>query len=415
MIYGINDRPPIKKMLVFGLQLLLSIWVATVLIAQICGVATSGALIGACLSTLSYILITRGKSPMILSNSGNFVAPIMFALGVAGYTGVAIGGLTACIVYSILGFIFTKIHYENVYKVFPHSLIGSVTAVIGLNLMSYIPGYIGDTGTWGIVVAMITMLAIALIAHYAKGLARILPFLLGTLVGYAVSVILTLTGVCPLIDFSMFTHMKLFSAPDFAFMHWTAIDWSTVVPIVIMFVAYTISASMEALSDHAALGGIIGVDLYKTPGLGKIFFGEGVGNLISACFGGLGSCSYGEGVATVGFSRVASVLATGTAAVMLGLLGFLEPVQVFVASIPSCVFAGAAMILYGYIACSGVKMLQKVDLNVQKNLVITSVVLSLGICGIAIGGSVISFSGTALALIVGVILNIILKENKEGN
>lgn len=415
MIYGISERPPIKKMLVFGLQLLLSIWVATVLIAKICGVATSGSLIGASLSTLSYILITRGKSPMVLSNSGAFVAPVMFALGAAGYTGIAIGGLTACIVYSILGLIFTKIHYENVYKVFPHSLIGSVTAVIGLNLMSYIPGYVGDTGTWGIVVAMITMLAIALIAHYAKGIARILPFLLGTLVGYVASVILTLTGVCQLIDFSMFTNMKLLSAPDLAFTHWTAIDWSTAIPIVIMFVAYTISASMEALSDHAALGGIIGVDLYHTPGLGKIFFGEGVGNLISACVGGLGSCSYGEGVATVGFSRVASVWVTATAAVMLGLLGFLEPIQVFIASIPSCVFAGAAMILYGFIACSGVKMLQKVDLNVQKNLVITSVVLSLGICGIAIGGSVISFSGTALALIVGVVLNIVLKENKEGN
>lgn len=415
MIYGINERPPIKKMLVFGLQLLLSIWVATVLIAKICGVATSGSLIGASLSTLSYILITRGKSPMVLSNSGAFVAPVMFALGVAGYTGVAIGGLTACIIYSILGLIFTKIHYENVYKVFPHSLIGSVTAVIGLNLMSYIPGYIGDTGSWGIVVAMITMLAIALIAHYAKGLARILPFLLGTLIGYVISVILTLTGACQLIDFSMFANMKLFSVPDLAFTHWTAIDWSTVIPIVIMFVAYTISASMEALSDHAALGGIIGVDLYHTPGLGRIFFGEGVGNLISACVGGLGSCSYGEGVATVGFSRVSSVWVTATAAVMLGLLGFIEPIQVFIASIPSCVFAGAAMILYGFIACSGVKMLQKVDLNIQKNLVITSVVLSLGICGIVIGGSVISFSGTALALIVGVVLNIILKENKEGN
>ena len=415
MIYGINERPPIKKMLVFGLQLLLSIWVATVLIAKICGVATSGSLIGASLSTLSYILITRGKSPMVLSNSGAFVAPVMFALGVAGYTGVAIGGLTACIIYSILGLIFTKIHYENVYKVFPHSLIGSVTAVIGLNLMSYIPGYIGDTGSWGIVVAMITMLAIALIAHYAKGLARILPFLLGTLIGYVISVILTLTGACQLIDFSMFANMKLFSVPDLAFTHWTVIDWSTVIPIVIMFVAYTISASMEALSDHAALGGIIGVDLYHTPGLGRIFFGEGVGNLISACVGGLGSCSYGEGVATVGFSRVSSVWVTATAAVMLGLLGFIEPIQVFIASIPSCVFAGAAMILYGFIACSGVKMLQKVDLNIQKNLVITSVVLSLGICGIVIGGSVISFSGTALALIVGVVLNIILKENKEGN
>lgn len=415
MIYGIKDRPPVGKMFLFGLQMMLSVFVATVLIAQICGVATSGALIGACLSTLVYTLITKAQSPLILSNSGAFVAPVMFALGAAGYTGIAIGGLTACIVYSILGLIFTKIHYENVYKVFPHSLIGSVTAVIGLNLMSYIPGYVGDTGTWGIVVAMITMLAIALIAHYAKGIARILPFLLGTLVGYVASVILTLTGVCQLIDFSMFTNMKLFSVPNLAFTHWTAIDWSTVIPIVIMFVAYTISASMEALSDHAALGGIIGVDLYHTPGLGKIFFGEGIGNLISACVGGLGSCSYGEGVATVGFSRVASVWVTATAAVMLGLLGFLEPIQVFIASIPSCVFAGAAMILYGFIACSGVKMLQKVDLNVQKNLVITSVVLSLGICGIAIGGSVISFSGTALALIVGVVLNIVLKENKEGN
>ena len=415
MIYGIKDRPPVGKMFLFGLQMMLSVFVATVLIAQICGVATSGALIGACLSTLVYTLITKAQSPLILSNSGAYVAPVMFALGTAGYTGIAIGGLTACIVYSILGLIFTKIHYENVYKVFPHSLIGSVTAVIGLNLMSYIPGYVGDTGTWGIVVAMITMLAIALIAHYAKGIARILPFLLGTLVGYVASVILTLTGVCQLIDFSMFTNMKLFSVPDLAFTHWTAIDWSTVIPIVIMFVAYTISASMEALSDHAALGGIIGVDLYHTPGLGKIFFGEGVGNLISACVGGLGSCSYGEGVATVGFSRVASVWVTATAAIMLGLLGFLEPIQVFIASIPSCVFAGAAMILYGFIACSGVKMLQKVDLNIQKNLVITSVVLSLGICGIAIGGSVISFSGTALALIVGVVLNIVLKENKEGN
>lgn len=415
MIYGIKDHPPFGKMLLFGIQMVLAVFVASVLIAQICGVATSGALIGASLSTLGYILITRGKSPMFLSNSGAFVAPVMFALGTAGYTGVAIGGLTACMIYSILGFIFTKVHYQTVYKVFPHSLIGSVTAVIGLNLMSYIPGYIGDTGTWGIVVALITMLSIALISHYAKGLARILPFLLGTMIGYVVSVILTLTGVCPLIDFSLFANMKLFSVPDLAFTHWTAIDWSTVVPIVIMFIAYTVSASMEALSDHAALGGIIGVDLYHTPGLGKIFFGEGIGNLISACVGGLGSCSYGEGVATVGFSRVASVWVTATAAIMLGLLGFIEPVQVFIASIPSCVFAGAAMILYGFIACSGVKMLQKVDLNVQKNLVITSVVLSLGICGIVVGGSVISFSGTALALIVGVILNVVLKEKKEEN
>lgn len=412
MIYGINNRPPFGKMILFGIQMVLSVFVATVLIANICGVATSGALIGAALSTLSYILITKGQSPMFLSNSGAFVAPVLFALGAGGYTGIAIGGLTACIIYCIFGLIFTKIPYQSIYKVFPASLIGAVTCVIGINLMSFIPGYIGETGQWGVVIALITTLSIALISHYAKGIARILPFLLGILLGYIIATILTLTGVCSLIDFSVFNNLKFIQMPDFAFTHWTAIEWSTTIPIIIMFIAYTISALMEALSDHAALGGIIGVDLYAKPGLGKIFFGEGLGNLISACFGGLGSCSYGESVATIGFSRVASVCVTATAAVLLGLLGFVAPVQAFISSIPSCVFAGAAIILYGFIACSGVKMLQKVDLNVQKNLIIVSAVLSLGISGLVVGGQIISFSATALALIVGIILNLILRDKE---
>lgn len=412
MIYGINNRPPFGKMILFGIQMVLSVFVATVLIANICGVATSGALIGAALSTISYILITKCQSPMFLSNSGAFVAPVLFALGAGGYTGIAIGGLTACIIYCIFGLIFTKIPYQSIYKVFPASLIGAVTCVIGINLMSFIPGYIGETGQWGVVIALITTLSIALISHYAKGIARILPFLLGILLGYIIATILTLTGVCSLIDFSVFNNLKFIQMPDFAFTHWTAIEWSTTIPIIIMFIAYTISALMEALSDHAALGGIIGVDLYAKPGLGKIFFGEGLGNLISACFGGLGSCSYGESVATIGFSRVASVCVTATAAVLLGLLGFVAPVQAFISSIPSCVFAGAAIILYGFIACSGVKMLQKVDLNVQKNLIIVSAVLSLGISGLVVGGQIISFSATALALIVGVILNLILRDEE---
>ena len=409
MIYGIQDKPPFDKILLFGIQMVLSVFVATVLIANICGVATSGALIGAALSTLSYILITKGKSPMFLSNSGAFVAPVLFALGIGGYTGIAIGGLTACIVYCILGAIFIKIPYQSIYKVFPPSLIGAVTTVIGVNLMGFISGYIGETGQWGIIVALITTASIALISHYAKGIMRILPFLLGILIGYVVAVILTLTEVCNLVDFSVFNNLKFIQAPDFAFMHWGSIEWNIIVPIIITFIAYTISACMEALSDHAALGGIIGVDLYANPGLGKIFFGEGVGNLVSACFGGLGSCSYGESVATIGFSRVASVYVTITAAIMLALLGFIAPIQAFIASIPSCVFAGAAIILYGFIACSGIKMLQKVDLNIQKNLIIVSAVLSLGISGLVVGGSVISFSATALALITGIILNLILK------
>ena len=413
MIYGINERPPFKKLILFAFQMVLSVFVATVLIANICGVNVSAALVGAGISTLVYILFTKGKSPMFISNSGAFVAPVLLALAAAGYTGVFVGGVTTFIVYLIFGIIFSRISVENIYKIFPSALIGAVTVVIGINLMAFIPSYVGETGQWGIVVALFTTIVIALLSHYAKGMWKILPFLVGILCGYILAAVLTRLNIVQLVDFSVFDNVKILTWPTFAFTQLTAVTWSQIASIIIVYIAFTISAMMECLSDHAALGGIIGVDLYKEPGLHRIFIGEGVANLFNSFIGGLGACSYGEGVACVGFSKVASVWVTGAAAIILGLLGFIGPIQAFIASIPACVFAGAAIILYGFIACSGVKMLQKTDLNKQKNLIIVSSVLSLGISGLVVGGATISFSGTALALIVGVILNLILKEKFE--
>lgn len=416
MIYNINDKIPFNKLIMFAIQLVLSVFVATVLIANICSVAVSGALVGAGIATLIYLVITGFKSPMFVSSSGAFVAPVIMALAAGGYTAVAIGGLVTCIIYTIFGLIFTKIPVEKVYKVFPHALIGAITVVIGVNLMPFILSYVqisGVTNMWGVSVAFVTMFAIAIISHYAKGMWQILPFLVGTLIGYIYAIILTVTGVYQIVDFSVFANLKIFNVPDFAFLHWTSVEFTTVLPIIVIYIAYTISAMMECLSDHAALGGIIGVDLYKQPGLGRLFIGEGVANVAGTSIGGLGICSYGEGVACVGFSRVASTKVTAGAACILILLGFLAPVQAFIASIPSCVFAGAAIILYGFIACSGIKMLQKTDLNIQKNLVIVSTVLSLGISGLVVGGETMSLSATGLALVVGIILNLVLKEKKN--
>lgn len=416
MIYKIDDIPPLKETVLYAIQLLLSIFVATVLIANICGVPVSGALLGAGLATCVYIIVTGRKSPMFVSNSGAFVAPVMMALAAGGYLAVAIGGLTTCIVYCIFGAIFTKIQVENIYKVFPKALIGTVTMVIGITLMGFINTYVqidGVVNMYGIIIALATAVSTALISHYAKGLAKILPFLLGTLIGYTLSVILTLSGVCKIVDFSVFKGITLFALPDIAIKHWVSVPLMTILPIIVVYIAYTISAMCECLSDHAALGGIIGVDLYKNPGLGRIFAGEGLANLAGSVVGGLGICSYGEGVACVGFSRVASTIVTMIAAIFLMALAFFVPVQAFIASIPSCVFGGVAIILYGYIACSGVKMLQNVDLNNQKNLIIVSSVLSLGVSGLAIGGTTFALSGTALGLVFGVVLNLLLKENKE--
>ena len=300
MIYDVEDRLPKGKLVIFAVQMLLSVFVATALIANICGVDMGAALVGAGLSTLVYILVTGGHSPMFMSNSGAFVAPVLFALGAAGYLGVMVGGITTFIIYGILGLLFTKIPPEKIYKFMPPALIGAVTVVIGINLMGFIPTYVqinGQATQWGVIIALFTALVTALISHYAKGLMKILPFLLGILAGYGLATIITLTGLYPIIDFTMFEDITLLNFPQFAFTKWQGISVKTLLPIIITYVAYTLSASCECLSDHAALGGIIGRDLYKNPGLSRIFFGEGAANLVGSAVGGLGICSYGEGVA----------------------------------------------------------------------------------------------------------------------
>lgn len=408
MVYNVNDRPPLGKTLLFALQLMLSCFTATALIGQVCGVPLSGAFFGAGMATWIYLLITGFKSPMFISNSGAFVAPVLAALAAGGYTAVAIGGAISCIVYVIFGIIFSRIPVENLYKVMPKVLIGSVTIVIGINLMGFIPGYIGDTGNLGIVIAFITVLTVALSSHYFKGALKMFPFLIGILVGYIVSI------PFGLVDFSVFKGIHFFRFPTLAFMSMKAVEFKAMLPIIVLYAAFTVSAICECLSDTKALGNIIGKDLYKDPGLGHIFIGEGAANIVTSLFGGLGACSYGEGIGAVGFSKCAATIVTATAATMMMLLGFLEPVQAFIASIPSCVIGGGtACVLYGFISSSGIKLLKEVDLDNQKNLIICSVVLSLGISGIVLGNDTFSLSGTALALIAGIVLNLILKEKAE--
>ena len=164
---------------------------------------------------------------MFLSSSGAFVAPVIAAMAMGGYSAIAIGGVITGFIYLLFGFIFKTVPVEKIYKVFPKALIGAVTVVIGINLMPFILTYVqinGITSGWGVFIAFITMIAIAVFSHYGKGMIQILPFLLGTLIGYAVAVILTLTGIYPIVDFSVFENLTLFNMPDFAFTHLTKID-----------------------------------------------------------------------------------------------------------------------------------------------------------------------------------------------
>lgn len=425
MIYNITDTPDtVKEWLLYALQQLLAIFVATVLIANICGTPVDACLLGACLGTLLYQVITGFRSPMFISSCGATCSAVIGALAIgdgSNYTAVFIGGIVIFIIYALFAAIIKFRGVGAILKIFPPIIVGPVTMVIGLNLATFIPTYTqvaGANSDIGILVAIFTMLVIAFCSQYFKGFLKTIPFLIGLLAGYVVCGILTWCGL-PLLDLSAFHGIKLFALPDLSFLHWqaSAFNLSTLAQVILLFLPVAICAILEHISDHNVLSNIIGTNLLETPGLHRTLLGDGAASMLGTAICGLPNTSYGESIATTGFSKVCSVKVITLAAVMIGVLAFIVPVQAFINSIPACVFGGCAMVLYGYIAVSGLKTLvnAKVDLENNKNLLIVCVILTVGVSGIFLFHE--SFKGTSLAMVLGVILNLALKEKdvKETN
>lgn len=419
MKYGIQDVPhKWWEWIIYPLQQVLAVFVATVLIAQICGTPVSSCLLGACVGTIVYQLITGFKSPMFISSCGATVSAVCGALALNAtgdnYLMVFCGGLVILIIYAIFALIVQIAGVKIINKIFPPTIVGAVTIVIGLNLAVFINGYTEIASVHsnvGILIAIATMLIVAVVSHYGKGFMKNIPFLFGLLGGYFIALIVTWCGY-KVIDFNVFANISWY--PDVTFLKWRASDWSWINlgRTVFYFVPVAICALLEHYSDHRVLSNIVGVDLTENPGLSRTLLGDGVASALGTAICGLPNTSYGESIATTGFSGVASVWVITVAAALLGAMSFIGPLAAFVQSIPSCVFGGCAMILYGFIAVSGLKTIvnNKVDLDDTKNLLIVCVVLTVGVSGIWLFDQ--SFTGVALAMTLGVILNLILKPKK---
>ena len=419
MLYGINDRLPTKRLIVAAIQQVIACFVATVLIPQICGVPIAPAMLGASFGTLIYQLITRGQSPMFISSSGAFVAAVIggLALGTApNYVAVFIGGLIVCAVYCLVGIAINKFGTEWINKLLPPVVIGPIVAVIGLNLATFLPTYFQVNGQYSLIgfgIGMLTLFITALISHYGKGFIKNLPFLIAILIAYSFSALLTLCGI-PIIDFSVFENIKLFQMPDFAFMHFKSFDWTLFPQILLLFLPLSLVTICEHASDHKALSAVIGIDLTQKPGLGYTLIGDGIASAIGCGLSGILNTSYGESVGTTGFSRICSKYVITLAAIIMGIAAFIGPIQAFLISIPSAIFGGCAAILYGYITLSGIRTIKNnnIDLNNNKNIIILAAILTLGVSGAICNFGFISIGTTALAMLVGIILNLILKEKK---
>lgn len=445
LVYGVKDKPKFGQLLVFAFQQVLAILAATIAVPKIVGneMDIAAALLGAGIGTLVYQLFTKFRSPVFLGSSFAFIGSMVAAFSggiTVGYLGLVMGAFFAGAVYVIIALVVKFAGVKWIDKIMPPVVIGPTVALIGLSLAG---AAIKDVFSYGETIkfglndyfvmsasawvsfgcAMVTLLTIILVSTYGKKMAKLIPFVIGILTGYAVALIFTLIGKATgnaalmVIDLSKFADLSIVKLPDFVFLR--ALEGvkdfkpAYLATVLVAYVPVAFVVFAEHLADHKNLSSIIDQDLTKDPGLHRTLLGDGVGSIAGAIFGGCPNTTYGESVGCVAITRNASVITITTAAIMCIAISFLDPFITFLSSVPGCVMGGVCITLYGFIAVSGLKMIQKVDLNQNKNLFTTAAILIPGIGGMAMGIGEVYITTTACALILGIIVNLLVSKAKS--
>lgn len=441
LVYGIHDKPKFGQMLLFAFQQVLAILAATIAVPGIVGngMSQSAALLGAGVGTLVYQLFTKFRSPVFLGSSFAFIGSMLAAFGgatsvSAGYAGLIVGAVFAGIVYVIIALVVKLVGVKWIGKLMPPVVIGPTVAIIGLSLAGnavsdltkgkvLVDGASACSPYVALVCGLVTLFAVVVISVYGKKMAKLIPFILGILAGYAVAAIFTVIGIATdnialqVIDFSMFADMKIFAIPDFTFVEAIKgvreIDGAFIASVAVAYVPVAFVVFAEHIADHKNLSSIIGTDLLETPGLHRTLLGDGVGSIVGAIFGGCPNTTYGESIGCVAITRNASVVTITCTAVLCIIISFFGPFVTFLASIPNCVMGGVCITLYGFIAVSGLKMIQSIDLGASKNLFVVAVILITGIGGLEVSFGDVTLTSVACALILGIVCNLLLHKGEE--
>ena len=444
LTYQVNEKAPFGKNIVYAFQQLLAILAATVLVPVLVNGDTgtgylnqASALIGAGVGTLVYLLFTKFKSPVFLGSSFAFIAPLCTAVAY-GYLGIILGSIFAGLVYVIIAIVISKVGSNWIKKLMPPVIIGPTVALIGLSLSGSAINNVMNTAVsvdnynlLHIFVAVITFLATVLASVKGTKGMKLIPFIIGVGAGYIVAAICTLVGYhvfdnvyFKIIDFSVFSKVVDLKnwIPDITFIG--AIKeiasgnvlggqgFTAVLSLLLAFAPVALVVFAEHVADHRNISSIIEQDLLEDPGLHRTLLGDGVGSIAGALMGGCPNTTYGESVGCVAITGVASIYTIFTTAILCIVLAFVYPVMLLIQSIPGCVVGGISIALYGFIAVSGLRMFKHVDLDNSKNLFIVAAILVPGLGGLKLVFGAIEISSIACALILGIIVNIILKPAK---
>lgn len=437
LVYNIKDKPKFGQLIVFAFQQLLAILAATIAVPTIVGngMSQSAALFGAGVGTIVYLLFTKFNSPVFLGSSFAFIGSMLAAFAgavsvEAGYAGIIFGALFAGLVYVIIAIVvkFAGVNWIN--KLMPAVVIGPTVSIIGLSLAGnaisdLMKGKVVDLAGESVAspyvalaCGLVTLFTVIICSVYGKKMAKLIPFIIGILAGYVVAAIFTVIGIktgndaLRVIDFSVFSGMKLFAVPDFSFLTaakgLSAVDGKYILTVAVAYVPVAFVVFAEHIADHKNLSSVIGKDLLEDPGLHRTLLGDGVGSIAGAFFGGCPNTTYGESVGCVAITGNASVVTILATAIMSIVISFFGPFVTFLSTIPNCVMGGVCITLYGFIAVSGLKMIQDVDLGDNRNLFVVAIILICGIGGLTLSFGKVTLTEVACALILGIIANLVL-------
>ena len=443
LIYGIKDKPSFGKVFLFAVQQLLAIMAATIAVPAIVGngLSASAALFGAGVGTFVYLLFTKSSSPVFLGSSFAFIGSMFSAFGGAasvsvGYWGLIIGALMAGLVYVIIAIVVKFCGVKWIDILMPPVIIGPTVSIIGLSLSANAIGDLMKSSVEGgstyiaLICGLVTLAITMLCSTYGKKIGRLIPFILGILAGYVLASIFAIIGYAAdnpslivinygalkALDFAKFS--GYLSLPKFTFLLGgvEGLKGITGTYLLTIFAAYVPVAFVvfaEHLADHKNLSAIVGVDLTKEPGLTRTLLGDGIGTMVSTFFGGCPNTTYGESIGCVAITRNASTISIWGCSILCIIFSLISPLVAFLETIPSCVMGGVCVALYGFIAVSGFKMFQKVDLNKNRNLFVASVIFITGVGGMGVKFGAVEIRTVACALILGILTNVMLSKEKD--
>ena len=413
LVYNISDRPSLKEAVVLGFQQVLAILSATITVPMIIGngLDPAAAIFGAGIGTLIYLLFTQRKSPVFLGSSFAFIGSMLAAFAGAatvavGYAGLLIGAVFAGLVYVVIAAAVKAFGTTWIDRFMPPVVIGPTVAIIGLSLASSAISNLTSAGYWGILIGLVSLFVTMIVSTFGSLKLKMIPFIIGIGAGYLIALVLSFAGI-PIIDLSTFASIKAISIPNFVFLTafgaFGEVTPSYVATIATAYIPVAFVVFAEHLADHKNISSIIGTDLTKNPGLHRTLLGDGIGSIGGAFFGGCPNTTYGESIACVAITKNASTFTILVAAIECIIISFIGPITAVIASIPACVMGAVCIALYGFIAVSGLKMLQPVDLNDNANLFTASIILIIGIGGFTLTIGAVSL--TTVFTLLGIVCN----------